>query len=91
MSDIKNHRSHIGSKRSRARGWRKVPPAEVREETRFMGYQLANCKGCRFADEPLVGTGRPCCTYIGRLLASPDKCLTRIEMRTIKAKEHRDE
>lgn len=65
MSDIKNHRSHIGSKRSRARGWRKIPPAEVREETRLMGYQLANCKGCRFADEPLVGTGRPCCTKPG--------------------------
>lgn len=42
-------------------------------------YQEKNCRECRFADEAMVGTGEPCCTYPGRLLATPDVCLTRLK------------
>jgi hypothetical protein len=26
-------------------------------------FQEENCRGCRFADEPKVGTGQACCTH----------------------------
>ena len=29
-----NHRSHISAKRARNRGWRRIPPPDVRSETR---------------------------------------------------------
>lgn len=41
-------------------------------------FQNENCKGCRFANDKRVGTGKPCCIYPGRLLTTPDKCLTRL-------------
>ncbi len=37
MDVQKQHRSHIGQKRSRARGWTRVPPLSVREKTRRLG------------------------------------------------------
>ena len=41
-------------------------------------FQEKNCRGCRFASKKNVGTGRPCCTFPGRLLTSPDVCLTKL-------------
>lgn len=42
-----------------------------------IAFQNANCKGCRFADEKLVGTGEPCCTFAFTLDIQEGKCYTR--------------
>lgn len=52
----------------------KFPP-----ETWMVSFQEANCRGCRFADAELVGTGKPCCTYAFRLDIQEGKCYTRRE------------
>jgi len=40
-------------------------------------FQEANCKGCKFAERKLVGTGKPCCTYWTSIQVEGKKCLTR--------------
>lgn len=74
---MKDHKSHISSKRSKSRGWRKIPTKEDRDETKgeMVKYQLANCQGCKFAAEKAVGTGIPFCTYPGSLLVEDGVCL----------------
>jgi hypothetical protein len=80
MTDVrKSHKSHISSKRSRAQGWRQKIEPGTKNETRnqMKDYQLRNCDGCRFSVQALVGTGKPCCFFVGNLLTEPDVCLTR--------------
>jgi len=43
-------------------------------------WQSVHCKGCTFAEEKLVGTGKPCCTFHGPPRTDKDgKCLNRKE------------
>ena len=42
-------------------------------------FQNANCKGCKFADKPKVGTGKPCCQYYSKLDHRNGTCYTRKE------------
>jgi len=50
---------------------------------RFKDYlkelREANCRGCFYADEAKVGTGKACCTYPGIPQIEDTKCLTRKE------------
>ena len=40
-------------------------------------FQKRNCKGCFYADEEKVGTGRACCTYPQPIKHERGECLTR--------------
>jgi len=41
-------------------------------------FREANCRGCFYADEAKVATGKPCCTYPGGFPYIEDnKCFTR--------------
>jgi hypothetical protein len=40
-------------------------------------FQERNCKGCRYADEKKVGTGKPCCTFPGPITQKDGRCLVR--------------
>lgn len=43
-------------------------------------FQTSNCKDCYFAELKKVGTGKPCCTYPGRLETThiyPTQCLSK--------------
>jgi len=49
---------------------------------RLEEFQERNCRGCFYAEEEKVGTGRACCTYPQPLKLedgryAPPKCLTR--------------
>lgn len=57
------------------RGWARKQFQKSQQDMELVKFQEANCKPCRFADRATVGTGKPCCTYPGSLLASSDKCL----------------
>lgn len=73
------HRSHISTKRTRSRGWLILPPKGAREQTRrqMREYQKVNCRGCRHANEALVGSGKPCCLKTGSLTTAPGICLSK--------------
>lgn len=44
----------------------------------MVGFQKANCaRGCRFAERKLVGSGKPCCTFSGKLEVKGITCKTR--------------
>lgn len=57
----------------------KKTPRLVRADTypTFEDFQKANCTGCKFADKPMIGTGRPCCTYAFKLDHSGGICHTK--------------
>jgi len=40
---------------------------EVKMEDFDRWWQIENCQGCRFSINELVGSGKPCCTYPGRI------------------------
>ena len=40
MDVEKKHRSHIGAKRAKGQGWRKIPSRSVREKTRRLGQEV---------------------------------------------------
>lgn len=42
-------------------------------------FQESNCRGCLYADDEKVGTGRPCCTYPERIKLKDGTCQTRKE------------
>jgi hypothetical protein len=44
-------------------------------------FQEQNCKGCYFANDAKVGTGKPCCTYASQLNIERGVCLTRRAMK----------
>ena len=39
-------------------------------------FQRRNCRGCFYADEEKVGTGRACCSYPQPLKLERGECLT---------------
>jgi len=43
-------------------------------------FQDMNCKGCTFADSDTVGTGKPCCTYPGKIELIMGRCQQRLGM-----------
>lgn len=51
---------------------------EIINET-LAEFQDRNCKGCFYANEKEVGTGRACCTWPQPLNLEGGKCLTRKE------------
>lgn len=49
------------------------------EEEGLRAFQKANCaKGCRFANDAMVGTGKPCCRYPGGLISDGTTCFSRV-------------
>ncbi len=36
-------------------------------EIKLIDWQNRECKGCTFADDPKIGTGKFCCTHAGRI------------------------
>lgn len=39
-------------------------------------FQLGNCKSCYYADPAKVGTGEPCCTYMGKVDVDGGLCFS---------------
>ena len=42
----------------------------------MIDFQNENCRDCRYADKPKVGTGEPCCTYAGKLESNSKLCFS---------------
>jgi len=40
------------------------------------GFQMANCKGCRYSEEGMVGTGKPCCRKLTLPIHKEGRCLS---------------
>lgn len=59
----------------------RTEPKIVRADTypTLTDFQNANCKGCKFADKPKVGTGMACCQYAFKLDHSGGICHNRRE------------
>lgn len=43
-------------------------------------WQFDNCSHCKFATQSNVGTGRPCCTYPGKIDSVGGICQQRREL-----------
>jgi hypothetical protein len=57
----------------------------ARRDPEVVEFQRANCPGCTFADDSLVGTGIPCCTEPLNIEAKDRICLTRKEKELVNA------
>lgn len=49
------------------------------DDLAFVEFQEENCRGCFYADAPLVGSGKPCCTKPTQIEVIAGKCKSRRE------------